>query len=62
MSVSQHWVLQMSNNGYSASQGLAVGNYHRLGSPFVRGSFTGDGITASQRFPVRERYILAYRE
>ena len=52
----------MSNNGYSASQGLAVGNYHRLGSPFVRGSFTGDGITASQRFPVRERYILAYRE
>ena len=54
-------VLQMSNNGYKASQGLAVGNYHRLGSPFVRGSFTGDGVIASQRFPVRERYILAYR-
>ena len=51
-------VLQMSNNGYKA-RGLAVG--HRLGSPFVRGSFTGDGVIASQRFPVRERYILAYR-
>ena len=41
---------------------LALSRCHRLGSPFVRGSFTGDGITASQRFPVRERYILAYRE
>ena len=55
-------VLQMSNNGYKASQlGWQLGNYHRLGSPFVRGSFTGDGVIASQRFPVRERYILAYR-
>ena len=52
----------MSNNGYSANLELALSRCHRLGSPFVRGSFTGDGITASQRFPVRERYILAYRE
>ena len=34
----------------------------RLGSPFIRGSFTGSGITAGQRSPVQEHYILAYRE
>ena len=42
--------------------GLAVGRCHRLGSPFIRGSFTGDGITVGQSYPVGERYILAYRE
>ena len=52
----------MSNNGYRANLVLGVGRCHRLGSPFVRGSFTGDGINASQRLPVRERYIPAYRE
>ena len=30
---------------------LALSRCHRLGSPFVRGSFTGDGIIASQRSP-----------
>ena len=52
----------MGNNGYKANLRLAVGRCHRLGSPVNRGSFTGDGITAGQRYPVGERYILAYRE
>ena len=55
-------VLQMSNNGYSANSSWRCNHCHRLGSPFIRGSFAGGGVTASQRFPVRERYILAYRE
>ena len=41
---------------------MAVGQCHWLGSPFSRGSFTGDSVVASQRFPVWERYIFAYRE
>ena len=34
---------------------------HRLGSPFIRASFTG-GETTRQRWPVQEHHILAYRE
>ena len=34
----------------------------RPGSHFVQGSFAGAGVTAGQRCPVQERYILACRE
>ena len=52
----------MSNNGYIASISWGVDRCSRLGAPFTRGSFTSDGITAGQRCPVQEHYILAYRE
>ena len=52
----------MDNNGYRDQPELGVNRRLLLGSPFIRGSFTGGGITAGQRFPVREHYILAYRE
>ena len=52
----------MSSNGYRDSLSWVSPSATGLVSPFIRGSFTGDGITASQRCPVREHYILAYRE
>ena len=52
----------MSNNGYRANLGCLLTSGAGLVLPFVRGSFTGESIVASQHFPVREHYILAYRE
>ena len=55
-------VIQMSNDGYAASVSCGAVRRHQLGSPFLRAGFTDDGIAVGQRLPVREHYILAYRE
>ena len=41
----------------ASARGCCCNHCHRLGSPFNRGSFTGGGITAGQRYPVWERCI-----